>query len=84
MLIIDDALFFPISSILWIFRKVHDVAQQELAAEAKTITAELSELYRMLETGKISNAEFDTQEKHLLDRLDEIEERTVAIKDEEE
>jgi len=29
----------------------------------------------MLETGKITEAEFDAREKELLDRLDEIQER---------
>jgi hypothetical protein len=29
----------------------------------------------MLETGKITDAEFDAREKELLDRLDEIQER---------
>jgi len=74
MLILDDILLFPIKSILWIFREIHNAAQQELATEAETITVELSELYMMLETGRITEAEFDVREKELLDRLDEIQE----------
>ncbi len=84
MLIVDDILFFPINSILWIFREVHNAAQQELATEAETITAKLSELYMMLETGKITEAEFDIREKKILDRLDEIQERGIHIQDENE
>jgi len=79
MLIVDDILLFPFRSILWIFRELHQVAQEELATEAETITAELSELYMMLETGKITEVEFDVREKELLDRLEKIEERDARI-----
>lgn len=84
MLIIDDILLFPVRSILWIFREIHNAAQQEIATEAEAITAELGELYMMLETGKITEAEFDTREKELLDRLDEIQEQGSLIKEEED
>jgi len=82
VLIIDDILLFPFRSILWIFREVHNAAQQELAGEAELITAELSELYMMLETGKISEQEFATREKELLDRLDKIQESGADIEEE--
>ena len=84
MLIIDDIVFFPIHSILWIFRELYNSVQQELVNEGEAITTELSELYMMLETGKITEAEFDAREKELLDRLDEIQERGTRIEDEEE
>lgn len=82
MLIIDDILLFPVRSILWIFREMFNAAQQELSNEAESITAELSELYMMLETGKITEPEFDAREKELLDRLDEIQERGTRVEDE--
>ena len=69
MLLVDDILLFPIRSIFWIFREIHNAAKQELATEAEDITTELSELYMMLETGNITEAEFDAREKELLDRL---------------
>jgi len=74
MLILDDILFFPIKGLFWIFREIHNAAQEDLVNEAEAITAQLSELYMMLETGRISEAEFDLREKELLDRLDELEE----------
>jgi len=82
MLIIDDILLFPIKSIFWMFREIHNAAQQELATEAETITTELSELYMMLETGRITEDEFDAREKKLLDRLDKIQEQGTRIEDE--
>lgn len=73
MLIIDDILFFPVRSILWIFREIYNATEQERVNESEAITQELGELYMMLETGRISEAEFDAREKELLDRLDALE-----------
>jgi hypothetical protein len=73
MLIVDDILLFPINSFLWIFREIHHAAQEELANEAETITAELRDLYMMLETGRIAETEFNDREKKLLDRLEGLE-----------
>lgn len=84
MLIIDDLLFFPVRGILWTFREIHNAAQEEQANEADAITAELSELYMSLETGKITEAEFDQREKELLDRLEAIQARGSLSEDEEE
>lgn len=73
MLLLDDILLFPATGIMWIFREVHNAAQEELAREADVVTAELTELYMKLESGKITEEEFDVREKVLLDRLDRIE-----------
>ena len=78
MLLVDDILFAPVRSILWIFREIRDLAQEELDGEAKSITEQLRTLYMQLETGRITEAEFETGEKLLLDRLDEIESRRAA------
>ena len=82
MLLIDDVLLFPARSFLWIFREINNAAQEELAAEAESITAELSELYMMLETGRIPEAEFDIREEQLLDRLDEMQETNRHVEEE--
>jgi hypothetical protein len=84
MLIVDDILLFPIRSILWIFREIHNAAQEEMAGEAEAITAELSEIYMMLETGKITEGEFGAREKELLDRLDRIQEGEAGLEDEDQ
>lgn len=52
--------------------------------ETEEITAQLRELYMMLETGRLTEAEFDEQEGPLLDRLDAIHERQQAGLTEEE
>ena len=73
MFLIDDLLLSPIKGILWVFREIHDAAQQELAGAGELITAALSELYMKLETGLLTEGEFDAQEKVLLDRLDRLQ-----------
>ena len=75
MVVVDDLLMFPIRSVLWIFREIHNAAQEELATEAESITAELSNLYMRLETGRISEEEFAAEEKTLLDRLERTQKR---------
>ncbi len=73
MFLVDDVLLSPIKGMLWVFREIHDAAQQELAGEGAAITAALSELYLKLETGQISEAEFDAGEQVLLNRLDRLQ-----------
>ena len=75
MLLVDDLLLAPIHGLLWIFGKIHEAAQEEIAGEADAITEELRELYMMLETGRITEAEFDARERTLLDRLEAIQAR---------
>ena len=73
MLLVDDILLSP-RGLLWIFEEIRDAAEQELHEEANAITLQLQQLYGMLESKAITEAEFDRQEAELLDRLDEIRE----------
>ena len=75
MFLVDDILLAPFHGLLWIFDEIHQAAQQEMAEEADAVTAQLSDLYLMLENGRLSEEEFDVQEKRLLDRLDQIRPR---------
>lgn len=75
MVLVDDLLMLPIRSVLWVFREIHNAAEEELVNEADSITGELSNLYMRLETGRISEEEFAAEEKILLERLDRLQER---------
>jgi hypothetical protein len=81
MLLVDDILLFPARSLLWIFRELNNAARQEMENEAESITSELSDLYMMLETERITEDEFDAREKQLLDRLEMIQTRDTRIED---
>lgn len=84
MLLVDDLLLAPIHGLLWIFGKIHDAAQEEIAGEADAITEELRELYMMLETGRITEAEFGARERTLLDRLEAVQDRESEPDEEED
>jgi hypothetical protein len=84
MLLIDDLLLAPFSGLLWVSQKILEAAQEEMDGEADAITEELRQLYLSLESGTISEAEFDAQERRLLDRLDVVQARTAEDESEEE
>ena len=73
MFLIDDILLSPAKGLFYIFKQIHKAAEEEFLNE-ENISAQLSELYMMLETGKITEEEFNNKESELLDRLDQIEE----------
>lgn len=73
MLLVDDLLLSPFTSLLWVFREIHEAARREIAGEAEAVTHALSELYMKLETGVITEKEFAAEEKVLLDRLEMIQ-----------
>ena len=75
MFLIDDILLSPITGLLSIFRELHKAVKQDSANESEAIRTELSELYMLLETAQITEAEADARETELLDRLDEVEAR---------
>ena len=73
MFLIDDILLSPAKGLFYIFKQIHKAAEEEFLNE-ENISAELSELYMMLETGKITEEEFNNRESELLNRLELIEE----------
>ncbi|MFO0795479.1 MAG: gas vesicle protein GvpG [Candidatus Brocadiaceae bacterium] len=73
MFLIDDILLSPAKGLFYIFKQIHKAAEDDFMNE-ENITVQLSELYMMLETGKITEEEFDKKESELLDRLEQIEE----------
>lgn len=70
MLLLDNLLLSPL---LWIVKEINQAVQQEIDGEAEALTRSLSELYMKLETGALTEEEFEAEEKQLLDRLDAIE-----------
>ncbi len=72
MFIIDNILMAPAKGFLWIVRELQAAAEAEAENEADALTARLSTLYMQLETGAITQEEFDTLETQILDRLDDL------------
>lgn len=73
MLLVDDILFFPVKGLFWVFDEIQKAAEEELKNDAGAITGQLQQLYVMLESGSITEAEFDAREAELLDRLDALQ-----------
>ncbi len=73
MFILDKLLLSPLYATVWAARQIQNTIAQERAAEPQQITAELRELYMRLETGQMTEPEFNAREKELLDRLDALE-----------
>jgi hypothetical protein len=80
MFLIDNLLLLPMTGALRVVRAIESAAREETAQSADALRAELTELYRRLETGGMSSDEFDARERQLLDRLDSIESRQPEAK----
>jgi hypothetical protein len=83
MLLLDDAVTAPFSGLLWVFREIHKAVKEEMAREAEALTGRLSDLYRRLETGEVTEAQFAVQEAEILDRLDLLQNSDEAEEDDE-
>lgn len=70
MLIIDDVLGAPFKGLMFVLKEINKAVQAEREAEERRVTHDLSELHRRFDAGEIGLAEFDADEKALLDRLD--------------
>jgi hypothetical protein len=82
MFLVDDLLLAPFRGIYWIIREIQNATQQEYADEAKAVMDEMTELYMMLETERITEEEFAAREGVLLDQLDAIRASKAGAKDE--
>ncbi len=72
MLLVDDIVMLPARGLLWVFRTIDQAVQEERASEAEHLKLELGDLYMMLESGAISEHEYDQREQALLDRLENL------------
>ncbi|MDQ7910433.1 gas vesicle protein GvpG [Phytohabitans sp. ZYX-F-186] len=59
----------PVRGVAWVAGKVAEAAEREHGDPA-LVRARLRELALLLESGRISEAEFDAAEEELLDRLE--------------
>ncbi len=71
MFIIDDILLAPLKGVIWLGKKINEVAEKELSDEGR-IKEKLMELQLRFEIDEISEEEYEKQEEELLARLDAI------------
>lgn len=72
MLLIDDVLLSPAKGLLFVLRELGKRAREELLDD-DAVKQELRETYMLLETGRISEQEFERREGKLARRLEAIE-----------
>lgn len=68
MFLIDDILLAPLNAVVWLGKKLNDVAVEEFSDEGR-IKEQLMELQMRFELDEISEEELIKQEKKLLERL---------------
>lgn len=72
MFLIDQLLLAPAKAVFFVFREIAKRADEE-SGDDEAVTQELRELYMLLESGKISEQEFERREQVLIRRLEKIE-----------
>jgi len=71
MFLIDDIALAPLKGVIWIAKKINEVAETELSDEGR-IKEKLMELQLKFELDEVAEEEYNKQEKELLARLDAI------------
>ena len=71
MFLIDDILLAPLNGIIWLGKKINEVAEKEFSDEG-LIKEKLMQLQLRFEIDEISEENYNRQEKELLGRLDAI------------
>ncbi|MDP2831231.1 MAG: gas vesicle protein GvpG [Candidatus Omnitrophota bacterium] len=71
MFLIDDILLAPLNGVIWLGKKINEVAEREFSDEG-LIKEKLMEVQMKFEMDKISEKEYNKQEADLLARLDAI------------
>ena len=71
MFLIDDIFLAPLHGIIWLGKKINEVAEKEFSDEG-LIKERLMEIQLKFELDQISEKEYNKQEAELLARLDAI------------
>jgi len=71
MFLIDDILLAPLNGIIWLGKKINEVAEKEFSDEG-LVKEKLMQLQLRFELDEISEENYNRQEKELLERLEAI------------
>ena len=71
MFLLDDLLLAPLKSVIWLGKKINEIVEKELFDEER-IKEKLMELQLKFELEQMSEEDYKTKEKELLERLDAI------------
>jgi hypothetical protein len=71
--VLGSILLAPFHGLAFVFREIAEAVDKDREAQREQIMALLRELHRSVETGAITEAEFERQEQALLDRLEGLQ-----------
>ncbi|MFH1856375.1 MAG: gas vesicle protein GvpG [Candidatus Omnitrophota bacterium] len=71
MFLIDDILLSPVKLVVWLGKKINEVAEKEFSDEG-LVKEKLMQLQLRFEMDEISEEEYNKQEEELLVRLEAI------------
>lgn len=71
MFILDDILLAPIKGVVWLGRKVQEVAERELSDEER-LKEMLMELQLRFELDEINEEEYKGEEEEILEHLEAV------------
>lgn len=72
MFLLDDLLMLPLHGLVALCRELQDQADAEQEADKVSARDQLIDLYMQLETGQLSQAEFDQAEERLMALVQEV------------
>jgi len=78
MFIIDDILLAPIKGVVYVAKKIHELAEEELEDTGDKLKRELLDLQMLFETDQISEEEYQKGENDILGRLESLKEKTES------
>jgi hypothetical protein len=81
MFLIDDLFLAPFRGIKFVAESVYDAARDEIENERQALRDEMNDLYMQLDTGEITEEEFERREDEILDRLEALEETEAALEE---
>lgn len=71
MFLIDDIILSPVKLVVWLGKKINDVAEKEFSDEG-LVKEKLMQLQFRFEMDEVSEEEYNRQEKELLEHLENI------------
>jgi len=73
--LLDDILLFPVKGVIWVGKKIHEMAMEELEDTPEKLKRELLDLQMALEVEQITESEYQKKEVDILERLGTLEEK---------
>ena len=72
MFLLDDLLLFPVKGFIFIVKKIHNMALEELEDTPEKLKRDLLDLQMRLEMEEITETEYNKKEDEILEKLEAL------------